>query len=96
MKQMNNIEDILTERSKTHGEYATHCKMAQDMKVVVRNSPNSAKLTPAMMDGLDMIIHKVARVLNGNPFHKDHWDDIAGYATLVSKELSLSLTTKDK
>ncbi|WP_257617167.1 hypothetical protein [Campylobacter pinnipediorum] len=34
-----------------------------------------------------MIAHKIARILAGNPNYKDHWDDIAGYATLVSKEL---------
>jgi len=83
----NTVAQILDERKKTHGEYTTHSKMAQDLKRVVRNSPNSAKLSDAQMEGLDMILHKVARILNGDANHKDHWDDIAGYATLVSREL---------
>jgi hypothetical protein len=31
--------------------------------------------------------HKIGRILAGNPDHKDHWDDIAGYTTLVAREL---------
>ena len=41
-----------------------------------------------------MIAMKMARIVCGNPYHKDSWDDIAGYATLISKELE-RLSTKD-
>ena len=34
-----------------------------------------------------MIAHKIGRILAGDPNHIDHWLDIAGYATLVAKEL---------
>lgn len=30
-----------------------------------------------------MILHKIARIMNGDPDHIDHWHDIAGYATLI-------------
>ena len=30
-----------------------------------------------------MILHKVARILNGDPDYVDSWADIAGYAQLV-------------
>lgn len=86
-KYVDTVSQILDERKKTHGEYATHARMAQDLKNVVRNSPNTSRLSDAQMEGLDMILHKVARILNGDPNHVDHWDDIAGYATLVSREL---------
>lgn len=84
---MGQVAKILEERKKTHGDYSTHAVMAQNMKEVVRKSPNREKLTPAMMEGLDMILHKVARILNGEPTHVDHWDDIGGYAELVAQEL---------
>jgi hypothetical protein len=38
-------------------------------------------------ESLDMIAHKIARILNGNPNVHDHWHDIAGYATLVANDL---------
>ncbi len=34
-----------------------------------------------------MIAHKIASILAGDPNEIDHWRDIAGYATLIVKEL---------
>jgi hypothetical protein len=34
-----------------------------------------------------MIVHKISRIVNGNPDKVDHWVDIAGYATLVADRL---------
>ena len=36
----------------------------------------------------DMVLNKLVRVLN-DPMHLDSWDDIAGYATLVSNHLRI-------
>jgi len=38
-------------------------------------------------EALDMICHKIARIVNGNPDYADSWTDIAGYATLVAERL---------
>jgi hypothetical protein len=46
---------------------------------------NYNTVPPEVREALDMIAHKIGRILAGNPMYKDHWDDIAGYATLVSK-----------
>lgn len=85
-----NIETILEERQKTHGEFSTHAEMTQELKLVMQSRAGCVRwnnLTPSMREALEMIVHKIGRILNGNPNHKDHWDDIAGYATLVSREL---------
>ena len=34
-----------------------------------------------------MIAHKLGRICAGDPDFPDHYKDIAGYATLVAKEL---------
>jgi hypothetical protein len=34
-----------------------------------------------------MIQQKVARIICGDPFERDHWVDIMGYAALVLREL---------
>ena len=34
-----------------------------------------------------MIQHKVARIVSGNAYERDHWVDIMGYAALVLREL---------
>lgn len=82
----NNTDKILEERQKTHGEFKTHAAISQGFKKVACELAQS-QLDPTQAEALEMIFHKIARILNGNPSHKDHWDDIAGYATLVSREL---------
>ena len=39
------------------------------------------------LEALDMIVHKIARIVNGDPNYSDSWVDIAGYAKLVSDRL---------
>ena len=34
-----------------------------------------------------MILHKIGRIVAGDEREVDHWQDIAGYATLAVKEL---------
>jgi hypothetical protein len=45
-------------------------------------------LAPDQREALEMIQHKVARILNGDPSYHDSWHDIAGYATLVADRLA--------
>jgi hypothetical protein len=81
-------EQILAERGKTHGVFRTHANISQSLKEIMRSMPGWERLTHSQREALDMIQHKIGRILNGNPNHADHWDDIAGYSTLVSKELA--------
>jgi len=84
------VEKILEERKKTHGEFADQAIFSQHIKTLLRDLTKSNKtfLTAVQTEALEMIAHKIGRILAGDPNHKDHWDDIAGYATLVSKELA--------
>jgi hypothetical protein len=34
-----------------------------------------------------MVVHKIGRILNGDPHYADSWVDIAGYAKLVADRL---------
>lgn len=87
-----NVEDILAEREKTHGDYEVHASCTQALKRVVfnslRRSGREVRISATQQEALDMICHKIGRIVAGDPNHKDHWDDIAGYATLVSKILA--------
>jgi hypothetical protein len=78
---MSEIKAILEERGKTHGPFRKHAALSQGLKMANMFCKDVA-LTNTQQEAVDMILHKVARVLNGSPDHKDHWDDIAGYATL--------------
>lgn len=82
---MTDVNQVLEERHKTHGSYADHAAMAQMLKEAARQGVMYDKLSAMEKESIDMILHKVARVLSGNPHFKDHWVDISGYATLIAK-----------
>ena len=82
------IKDLLIERGKTHGDYTVHAMITQAVKNAMqapdRNTDYWAKLNDCQREALDMIAHKIGRILAGDPDFRDHWDDIAGYAKLVA------------
>ena len=80
------IQKTLKQRQKTHGDFATHAAISQELKAVLWKHDFQG-LAPDQCEALEMICHKIARILNGNPDHHDHWHDIAGYATLVADRL---------
>ena len=82
------VDDTLKEREETHGKFEQHAFTSQWVKSGLRGSQQWNRMSNTQREALEMIAHKIARILNGNPNHKDHWHDIAGYATLVEKELS--------
>ena len=85
---MADIDKILAERGKTHGDFSNQAECAQDLKKAFYNWAQYNTQTPYMKEAVDMILHKLARVAIGDPFVQDHWDDIAGYATLVSDRVA--------
>lgn len=46
-----------------------------------------SQMAPDQIECLEMIAHKVGRILNGDPHYHDSWLDVAGYATLVADRL---------
>lgn len=80
------VKKILAQRQKTHGKFTTHAQISQDLKNVMREHGMN-ELDAYQIEALEMIAHKIARILNGNPNFNDHWIDAAGYATLVADEL---------
>ena len=79
------VKSTLKERGKRYGRFTTHAKISQHLQDVMHDTPGWEKLTPDKREALQMIQHKVARILNGDPEYKDNWHDIAGYATLAEE-----------
>ncbi len=84
---MGTIEATLAERGKTYGVYTEHAKITQDLKKVMHATPKWVTLAPHQKETLEMIAHKVGRILNGDPNFHDSWHDIVGYAKLTADEL---------
>jgi len=81
------IEATLQNREKTHGSYSVQSAMSQRLKSHIRTSPNWEDMPDHMRESLEMIEHKIARIISGNAYEPDHWLDIMGYAALVLREL---------
>jgi len=85
---MTDINTTLEERGKTYGKFLTHADLSQRLSATMRSAPQWPSMAPDMREALEMIQHKIARILNGNPDYADSWHDIAGYAMLVEDRLN--------
>ena len=83
------IEGTLTERHGTYGYFIYLARVSQRLKKVLYNELAARKkdLAPDQIEALEMILHKIARIVNGDENHLDSWHDISGYATLVADRL---------
>ena len=82
----NDVDKILEERGSRYGKFKDHAYITQYYKDTMK--PYSDKLSDSQKEALDMIFHKIGRILNGDPNYADSWVDIAGYAKLVVDELN--------
>lgn len=91
-KAMNttDIEDILTERGTRYGKFKDHANASQSLKSVVKIHMGDRwyQIEPDQREALEMICHKMARIINGDPNYADSWQDIAGYAKLIVDRLN--------
>lgn len=82
-----NVEDTLTERGRRYGEFSEHARITQNLKRAMADSPNWPTLPDDMKEALQMVAHKIGRILNGDPDYADSWHDIIGYVRLVEGRL---------
>lgn len=78
---------MLAERGSRYGQFHEHAKIATDLKETMHATPGWQRLAPEQKEALDMVQHKIARILNGDPTYKDNWDDIVGYSKLAADRL---------
>lgn len=82
----NDVDAVLSERGARYGKFTDHARITQSLKTIIDECDNG-KLSWSQRESLDMIAHKIGRILNGDPNYADSWVDIAGYAKLVADEL---------
>ena len=79
------IDNIIEERTSEYGDFNTLSDISQKLKQVMYNSPSYNNLLPYQKEALEMIQHKISRIINGNYMYEDSWKDIAGYAEVTLK-----------
>lgn len=84
---MSSLEQTLQERGRRYGKFADHAAVTQALKRII--SFHARKdFDPDQQEALDMICHKIGRIVAGDPNYADSWHDIAGYAKLVEDRLN--------
>jgi transposase-like protein len=83
------VDATLDARAVDYGKFIEGAEVMQMLKRVVQVALNNRDkvLAHDQAEAMDMIIHKIGRIVNGNPDVVDHWLDIAGYAKLVADRL---------
>jgi len=81
------IDETLAARGDIYGGFRPNADISQHIKDVISTQEGWWHLEPYQREALEMIAQKIARILNGDPNYPDNWHDIAGYATLVEREL---------
>lgn len=84
------IEATLAERGSRYGDFAKHAQITQNIKRAMYDAPNWYLLSDDKREALEMLAHKVGRILNGDPNYHDSWHDIIGYTKLVADRLAKS------
>ena len=86
---MEQVNDILEQRGSRYGDFKTHAQITQTLKGVATTYLGvlNKHLSSSQQESLDMIFHKIGRIINGDPNYADSWVDIAGYAQLVVNQL---------
>jgi hypothetical protein len=83
-----NIDQTLAERGTRYGSFDEHARITQNLKRAMTDSPNWSKLSDDKKEALEMVAHKVGRILNGDPEYHDSWHDMIGYTKLVADKLT--------
>ena len=80
------IESTLAERGSRYGKFVDHARVTQQLKRFIFENMRG-QIDDDQAEALEMIAHKIGRIVNGDPNYADSWIDIAGYAKLVADRL---------
>ena len=86
---VDNITATLEERGTRYGKFTDHATITQRLKDMIHTHAHEMErvLAADQREAIDMICHKLGRIVNGDPNYSDSWVDIAGYAKLVADRL---------
>jgi hypothetical protein len=81
------IDSTLAERGQRYGSFISHAEITQSLKDAMHTAPKWGQLADDQKEALEMVAHKIGRILNGDPNYHDSWHDIVGYSKLVADRL---------
>ena len=84
-----NVDKTLDARAEMYGKFKDGASLMQAVKreLAAHAAKHGKTFADDQWEALEMIVHKMGRIVNGDPDVVDHWVDIAGYATLIADRL---------
>ena len=89
------LATVLSERGSRYGTLMSNATISQGLKEILHNSSNWEAMPPDMREALDMIVHKIARIVEGDFEYDDSWIDISGYSTLIVERLHQDIKQRE-
>jgi hypothetical protein len=90
---MPDTDALIDERETTHGDYTNTARIIQGFKrllfseLLEREIRGQEPLSDVAVESIEMMLLKIGRVISGKWDCLDHFEDIAGYAELVSRAI---------
>jgi hypothetical protein len=81
------LQAMLDERGSRYGKFVDHAECTQAIKQEIYKRLKGKTVKADQIEALEMIAHKIGRIVCGDPDFEVSWRDIAGYATLVADRL---------
>ncbi len=81
------IEQTLNQRGTRYGAFPSLAHLSQKLKRAMARGKTWGMIPADQQESLEMIAHKIARILNGDADYIDNWHDIIGYARLITDRL---------
>jgi hypothetical protein len=88
-QQETDVDETLNTRAQDYGKFKDGAALMQGIKRLLADhaAKHDKLFADDQWEALEMIVHKIGRIVNGNPDKVDSWVDIAGYATLIADRL---------
>ena len=83
VEEARQVEVTLAERQNQYGDFSDVAHLSQGLQSLL----SVGNFSDTQQEAIQMICSKLARLACGDADHVDSWHDIAGYATLVVKDL---------
>lgn len=82
-----NVDQILGERGNRYGTFESNAKTCQLLKNVLHSQEGWYRLSYVQREAVEMMMHKISRLVNGDATYLDTVVDIAGYNQLMLEHM---------
>lgn len=87
MSNQQQLDEVITQRRGRYGPLIESGEVAMNLEDYLRSLPGWERLAYDQREALAMVMHKISRIMCGDPNYDDSWVDIAGYSQNVVNRL---------